>query len=439
MSHKDQEFEFMSNLSAAVREKTNRGARLIVFLVFIGLVWLLVWAYYAELDEVTRGMGQIIPTSKVQVVQNLEGGIVEEILIKPGDEVKAGQDLLKIKNQRFESTYQESKIRINELKIKVARLNSEINNKSLVFDKELVAAWPDLVNSQKGLYEANMRYIKNQNQMIEHQISQKRSEIAEASSRIKHLKENQKLLKKQIKIIQPLVDKRIESETGYIQLQREMAGVMERLGTARSSIPRLNSGISELKKKKSELKISFISRAQKELNEALAEIAQLEEKKVTFKDQVSRTHVKSPINGIVKQIYVNTIGGVVRPGMDLVEIVPVDDSLLIEVRIRPVDIAFISPGQDATIKVTAYDFSIYGGLKGKVSRISADALKDERGVTYFLVELKADKMRLGTKEKPLKIIPGMQVSVDILTGKKSVLNYILKPLLKAKQNALTER
>ncbi len=218
-----------------------------------------------------------------------------------------------------------------------------------------------------------------------------------------------------------------------------MAGIQERLGVARSSIPRLNSAVSELKKKIRELEISFNSRAQKELNDALAEIAKLKEKKVTFKDQVSRTHVKSPINGVVKQIFVNTIGGVVKPGMDLVEIVPMNETLLIEARIRPVDIAFIHVGQKATVKVTASDFSIYGGLKGVVSRISADALKDERGNTFFLVEIKADKMYLGTKNKPLKVIPGMTVSVDILTGKRSVLNYILKPILKARQNALSER
>ena len=439
MSSGKDELEFMSNLSAAVQERTNRGARLIVFIIFIALIWLIVWAYYAELDEVTRGMGRVIPSSKIQIVQNLEGGIVEDILVKPGDQLEKGQPLLKIKNQRFQSTFEESKIRLNELYIKIARLKAEVGLSEFKLKPELASAWPDLVTTQKGLFKSNMGYLANQDQMIDLQVAQKRSEISEASGRIKSLNKNLALLSKQIKMIKPLVDRKIESETGYIQLQREKAGINERLGSARSSIPRLRNAINELSKKKEELQISFKTRAQKELNEALVEIAKLEEKKETFQDQVTRTLVKSPIKGVVKQMYVNTIGGVVKPGMDLVEIVPIEESLLIEAKIRPVDIAFLYPGQEATVKVTAYDFSIYGGLKGKVSRISADALRDERGQTYFLVEIKAEKMQLGTADKPLKIIPGMTVSVDILTGKKSVLNYILKPILKAKQNALSER
>lgn len=439
MSVRSEDLAFMSNLSAAVQERHNRGARWIVLLVTLGVAWCLVWAYYAELDEVTRGMGQIIPSSKVQAVQNLEGGIVEEILVKPGDEVALGQPLLKIKNQRFESTLAESALRLAELRIKVARLRAEVSGEDMTVTEELRTQWPELAAAQEGLFQANRDYMENQAVMVDHQIAQKESEIDENTIRLKYLGESREYLARQIEMARPLVERKIESETAFLHLQREMAGLQERIATSRGMIPRLRSVIGELRERKNELRISFRTRAQKELSEGLSEIAKLEEKSEAFVDQVTRTTVRAPTSGVIKQLLVNTIGGVVSPGATLAEIVPAEDSLVIEARIRPVDIAFLHPGQRATVKVTAYDFAIYGGLEGKVERISADTLMDERGMTYFLVELSTDRTHLGPDEAPLELLPGMTVSVDILTGKKTVLQYILKPILRARENALKER
>ncbi|PID74229.1 MAG: hemolysin secretion protein D, partial [Desulfobacterales bacterium] len=270
-------------------------------------------------------------------------------------------------------------------------------------------------------------------------IKQKQAQISKFRLQGKHLRKKAGLLKEQIDITKPLVEQQIESRSDFLELKRKQADIQQQLEMASSSIPELLSQIDEMEKKKEELTISFQARAQKELSQALRNRTSLAEKQETFKDQVSRTLVRAPSAGIVKQIHVNTLGQVIKPGMDLVEIVPMEDSLLIEARIRPSDIAFLHPGQKATVKVTAYDFSIYGGLTGRVERISADTLKDERNQTYFLVEILTPKTNLGTSDKPLKIIPGMTVSVDIITGKKTILSYILKPILKAKQNALTER
>ncbi len=435
---KDQ-LDYITVYERAVHEQHYTRSRSIVLTLVLTCVMLVGWAWLATVDEVTRGMGVVIPSGKIQTVQNLEGGIVEELLVRDGDEVVKGQALIKIKNQGFESVFNEAATSIEGLSLEIARLEAELNETPLVIDPELARKNPDIAQVQQELYQSNTRFLANQQRILEEKIKQKQSQITKLRLQIKHLKKKASLLKQQIDITQPLVERKIESQSDFLELQRKQTDILEEKEMATSSIPELVSQVSEMRKKKEELIITFKARAQKELSLALRNRASLEEKQETFKDQVRRTLVTAPSSGIVKQIHVNTLGQVIRPGMDLVEIVPLEDNLLIEARIRPSDIAFLHPGQKATVKVTAYDFSIYGGLAGRVERISADTLKDEQNQTYFLVEIVTPKTNLGTKDKPLKIIPGMTVSVDIITGKKTILSYILKPLLKAKQNALTER
>ncbi len=435
----ENQLDYISVYQRAVHEEHYTRSRIIVITLASLCVLMAIWAKFATIDEVTRGMGVVIPSGKIQTVQNLEGGIVEELLVRDGDQVVKGQALIKIKNQGFESVFNEARTTIDGLSMEIARLEAELNETNLVIDPEVTKKHPEIARIQQDLYQSNVRFFTNQQRILEEKISQKQSHIHKIRLQIKHLKKKAGLLKQQINITKPLVEQKIESQSDFLDLQRKQADIIEQLEMATSSIPELKSQLSEMKKKKEELAITFKARAQKELGQALQNRASLAEKQETFKDQVSRTLVTAPSAGIVKQIHVNTLGQVIRPGMDLVEIVPLEDNLLIEARIRPSDIAFLHPGQKATIKVTAYDFSIYGGLPGKVERISADTLKDERNQTYFLVEIQTPKTNLGTKDKPLKIIPGMTVSVDIITGKKTILSYILKPLLKAKQNALTER
>ncbi len=433
------QLEYISIYQRAVHEQHYGRSRIIVVSLVGICALLIVWAKFAAIEEVTRGMGVVIPSGKIQMVQNLEGGIVEELLVRDGAQVVKGQPLIKIKNQGFESVLNEAKVTMDGLSLEIDRLEAELDGRELVIDPQLKKKIPEIAAVQMELYQSNIHFFRNQQRILEEKIKQKQAQITKFRLQGKHLRKKAGLLKEQIDITRPLVEQQIESRSDFLELKRKQADIQQQLEMASSSIPELLSQIDEMEKKKEELTISFQARAQKELSQALRNRTSLAEKQETFKDQVSRTLVRAPSAGIVKQIHVNTLGQVIKPGMDLVEIVPMEDNLLIEARIRPSDIAFLHPGQKATVKVTAYDFSIYGGLHGRVERISADTLEDERNQTYFLVEIVTPKTNLGTSDKPLKIIPGMTVSVDIITGKKTILSYILKPILKAKQNALTER
>ncbi|HAT1596470.1 TPA: HlyD family type I secretion periplasmic adaptor subunit [Legionella pneumophila] len=362
-------------------------ASLLFFIVAI------IWANYAILDEVTTAEGKVIPSSEVQVIQNLEGGIIQNIFVKEGQIVKKDQILMQIDNTRFMSSYAEAEKKIDALEIEIIRLNAEISNTKPVFPEKFTKTYPHLVQDQLSLYESRMRELNQLEKSLE-------------------------LAQKELNLTRPLLKGGSVSEVEVIRLERT---------------------VSEIKGNIEKFKSEELDR----LNKARSELFALIEANKADKDRLTRTTVRSPVYGIVKQIKTKTIGGVVQPGNDLLEIVPLDDTLLIEAKIRPSDIGFIHPGQKAMVKITAYDFSIYGGLDGVVEHISADTIIDEKTdkkeESYYIVKVRTEKNYLGTEKKPLPIIPGMQASVDILTGQKSVLQYLLKPIIKAKQSALRER
>ncbi|MFO2970174.1 HlyD family type I secretion periplasmic adaptor subunit [Legionella pneumophila serogroup 10] len=353
----------------------------------------IVWANYAILDEVTTGQGKVIPSSEVQVIQNLEGGIIQNIFVKEGQKVKKDQILMQIDNTRFMSSYAEAEKKIDALEIEIIRLNAEISNTKPVFPEKFTKTYPHLVQDQLSLYESRMRELNQLEKSLE-------------------------LAQKELNLTRPLLKGGSVSEVEVIRLERT---------------------VSEIKGNIEKFKSEELDR----LNKARTELFALIEANKADKDRLTRTTVRSPVYGIVKQIKTKTIGGVVQPGNDLLEIVPLDDTLLIEAKIRPSDIGFIHPGQKAMVKITAYDFSIYGGLEGIVEHISADTIIDEqtdkKEESYYIVKVRTEKNYLGTEKNPLPIIPGMQATVDILTGQKSVLQYLLKPIIKAKQSALRER
>ena len=433
----EKDTKFMSSLSAAIVQQNRRESKIIVNIIFISVIIIIGWAAFAEIDQLTRGTGKIITTSNVQVVQNLEGGIISKVLVKTGDLVEKDQPLLKIENKRFISNFEGSLLESAVLKLRASRLSAE-SGQPLVFDKKLAEKWTDLVTSEKNLYQAHIDFLKNQFIIVKHQIAQRQGNIQDSISHISYLKKNKKLLEEQITMTSPLVERGIESKSNFIKLERELVDINNKLESEKYAIITAQAAIRELKSKIDDLKMSFSNRAQKELNETIAKISQLREKQTSLKDQVTRTLVRSPLKGIVKQIFVNTVGGVAKPGMDLVEIVPYDESLLAEIKIKPADIAFIHPGQKATVKYTAYDFSIYGGLEGEITRISADTMTDKRDNSYYLIYVKTKNNTLST-DKPMEIIPGMTVTVDILTGKRTILDYLLKPIIQVKNSALTER
>ncbi|MBS9782837.1 MAG: biotin/lipoyl-binding protein, partial [Arcobacter sp.] len=296
---KQDKLEFTSNLSAAFAEQTSRGARLVIFVSVLGVLWFIIWAYFAKIDEVTRGIGQIIPSSKVQMVQNLEGGIVEEILVKEGDEVKKNQVLLKLKNQGFQSSFAQSEINLIQLKLQALRLKAQISQKPFLVDENVSKQWNDLVENQKNIYKTNLQHLKNQENTVKAQIEQKQSFLNETKVKIRHLKNKLKLVKKQIAITKPLVESKVESETNFLSLKREKIDIAQQLEVSSSSIKGLRSAIEELKSKQKEFYLNFQAKSQKELNDALIKIASLEEQRENFADKVTRTKVLSPTKGIV--------------------------------------------------------------------------------------------------------------------------------------------
>lgn len=435
----ESDITFMSSLSQAALEKPTAKSQWIVWVILAVFVWLIGWANYAELDKIVRGEGKVIPPSEIQIIQNLEGGIIQSMLVSPGDKVIAGQTLLKLDNTQFISSFDESEIRKAQLTARAQRLTAEAFNKP--FNAVETSTDPRiqiLFDREYRLYEGRFKQHQTNDDILTQQIEQKKLELEEAYSQDRQLKRSRSLLNQEISLMNPLVKQGIASQVDLLKLQREENEVYTKLKTVQNSIPKIKSIIEEFRSKRIEAKELIMNDAHEQLNEVLAEISQLEKSKIALADRVQRTDIRSPVNGTIKQILVNTIGGVVQPGSNIIEIVPEDDALVLEAKILPADIGFIYVGLKSKIKFTAYDFAVYGGLDATVTRISADTITDEEGNSFYIARIKTDKNHLGTEANPLYLLPGMTASVDIIVGKHTVLDYLLKPILKAKELALRE-
>jgi adhesin transport system membrane fusion protein len=433
------DIEFMSSLSQAALEKPNAKSQWMVWVILLVIIWLIGWANYAELDKIVRGEGKVVPSTQIQVIQNLEGGIVDEMLIRAGDKVKKGQTLLKLDNTQFTSSFDESEIKQAQLVARAQRLTAEAFDKPFKADEASDnPRIQSLYDREYRLYEGRDRQHQTNDKILAQKIEQNKLELQEAYSQSKQLARSRSLLNQEITLMQPLVKQGIASKVDLLRLQREENDAYSKLRTVENSIPKIKSIIIESRAKRTEAKEVFMNEAHEELNQVLAEINQLEKSNVALADRVKRTDIKSPVNGTIKQILINTIGGVVQPGSDIVEIVPEDDALVLEAKIVPSDIGFIYEGLTAKVKFTAYDFAIYGGLDGTVTRISADTITDDEGNSFYIARIKTDKNHLGSPKSPLYLLPGMTASVDIIVGKHTILDYLLKPIIKAKDLALRE-
>jgi adhesin transport system membrane fusion protein len=321
----------------------------------------------------------------------------------------------------------------------IARLEAEANQTQITFPKIVMENDPQIAVDQKVIFKAHKKQLDLEINILRSEYDQKIQEIEEIKGRRQELQNNLQLAMEQSDIAEPLMKKGLYSKVDYIKLKRDVVRLRGEVNALGRSLPRLTKEAEESQKKIEQRRAEFGSLALEEISKRRVELNSLKEILAAGKDRVKRTDVRSPVRGSVKQIIINTIGGVVRPGDPILEIIPLDDTLLFEVRIRPADIAFLYPGQKAKIKITAYDFSIYGGMEGVVEQISADTLQDDRGEYHYRVKLRTKTNAITYRGSKLPIIPGMTASVDILTGKKSVLDYLLKPILKASQNALRER
>jgi adhesin transport system membrane fusion protein len=430
---------FMAERDAALLMGTSQGSHLILITTIVFFVTAVAWAALARIDEVTHGDGKVIPSSKLQVVQNLEGGILTEILVSEGEVVSKGQPLLRLDDTYLSSTYRESRLDYFDLFARAARLTAEANNTPLEMPKSVWSDAPDIAKNEVALYESRVDELRSNLGILEQQEAQIRQEITELHSHKEKLARSYQLVKQELTMSEPLEAEGAISEVEILRLRRSVNDIKGELDASRLAIPRMESELVEMQSKVKDLEITFRTQARAELNEVAAKLSSLEETLHSKGDRVRRTIVNSPVNGEVKQILVATVGGVIQPGMDLIEIVPMEGNLLVEAHVRPADIAFLRPDQDAEVKLTAYDFAIYGGLPAKLEHISADTITDENGESFYLIRVRTERSFLGSESNPLEIIPGMTAVVDILTGQKSVLDYLLKPVLRAREMALRER
>jgi adhesin transport system membrane fusion protein len=434
------DIRFMNSLNAAVLAENPLRPQLLLIVITMTVLSLILWASFAEIDERTKGIGRIIPSQQVQVVQNLEGGIIKKILVSEGELVKQGQILVMIDDTGPGSTFAESMTVMNELVARSRRLRAEAGIKPFSIDEDTSDKMHALLEKEERLYNTNMRRKKSELAVLEQRLTQRRIELSEARQNLRSLQKSIGMIAREIELTEPLFKKRLVSELEFLQLQQRSLEKQNELDSAQKMVKTLTSRIAEAQNQIDELQDKHRGEAQEEFNKVMAEIERMAMAQVAIEDRVERTNVRSPVDGTVKQLLVNTVGGVVQPGMDIVQIVPNEKGLLVEARIKPSDIAFLAPGLKAIVKLTAYDYAIYGGLEGKVRHISADTITSEdRREEYYLVRVETEKDYLGSEKGKKKTMVGMTAEVDIITGKKTILQYLMKPILRAKHNALRER
>lgn len=439
MSDHKADIRFMPDTYAAEVESLPLSTHTILWVSALFVLIAIVWANFAKLDEIARADGRVIPSSQIQVVQNLEGGILTRVLVRAGDSVTTGETLILLDDTRFASSFREGKLTTHSLTARIARLEAEIADAPFSSITGFPAEHQLLLQDEILLYNSRRNELHSALDILRQQLTQYRQGLAELRATENKLAKNAALAQQEYDLTEPLVEKGAVSQVELLRLQAAVNDTSGRLEETRLAIPGAEAAVAEAQQKIQERRQQFISATQAELNEARTEFSRLEISNVALEDRVNRTAVRSPVEGTVNQVLVNTVGAVVQPGMDLVEIVPTNDTLLIEARIRPSDIAFIHPGQKATVKLTAYDFSVYGGLDAVLELISADSITDEHGEHFFKIQVRTQKNHLGSDNNPLPIIPGMVATVDILTGEKTVMDYILKPLKRAQAAALSER
>lgn len=397
------------------------------------------WASLAVIEEATRGEGRVIPASKIQLVQNLEGGIVRELNVREGDRVEVGDVLLRIDPTRATASHGEAQERIAGLRALMARLQAETEGRALAFPDDLKATYPELLARQREHFVSRKAELTSAVQGYELQARQRAQELIELDAKIKTLTRGLEIARAEWDILKPLAKSRSVSKSELLRAEGKVNDTEGALEAAKLALPRVRAQKAEVQQRIAEREATFRSETLSQLTKARVELSALTESNREAADALARTTVRAPATGIVKTVHVTTIGQVVKPGSDLIEIVPLNEKLLVEAKVSPRDIAFLRPGQRALVKLTAYDFSIYGGLEGRVENIGADSVTNDKGETFYMILVRTDSSRLQHGDDSLPIIPGMVAQVDVMTGSKTVLAYMTKPLTRMRQDALRER
>lgn len=412
-------------------------ARLFLYTVLLTVVALLVWAYFASIDEVTRGAGRVIPASQLQRIQSFDGGVVEQIFIREGQIVEAGQVLMQIDPTRFVSDFRENRAQRYTLQARAERLRALATGTAFEPSEELRQEVPDIVAQEREVYESRREELREQENVLNDRIRQRREELREAQARHDTAQREVSMASQELNLTRPLLASGAVSEVEVLRLQRDVSSATGERNQADAAVSRLEAAVEEAEGQLLELGAERRSEWRNDLAQTLGDLNALQQSGTGLQDRVRLTEIRSPVDGIVQRIHINTIGGVAQPGQEVVEIVPTDDQLLVEARIAPQDIAFLHPGQPATIKLTAYDYAIYGGLQAELERISADTITDDDGNTFYQVRVRS--LENENVADRLQVIPGMTAQVDIVTGKRTVMQFMLKPVLRAWRDSMGER
>jgi len=417
-----------------------RRASLILLWSIAGFfVAIFLWMTFAEVDTVTRADGRVIPSAKLQVIQNLEGGIVSEILVKPGQAVDKGDKLVALSAVQHDSEKQSRRQQVMALDARAARLTAIANGSKPKFSKDVTVNAPNVLSIEMAAYLSKAAEQESQVAVLDAQLVQKQRELEEYQVTLQTTRKSLELGREERATIAHLVERGLEPRLELVRVDRTMAEQEGRADVAVVTIERIKSAINEIRSRRDATIRQFRSDALAELNRTMADLNALLQSMPALTDRVARTEIRAPMTGIVNRIFVATLGGIVRPGDPIVEIVPADDQLVVEALVVPKDIGFVKLGQHANVKITAYDYAIFGSMEGSVVNVGADAVPNEKGEAFYQVRIETKTRAIESLDKKLPIIPGMQAQIDIITGKKTILQYVSRPIVALKENAFRER
>ena len=432
----NQQQDWVADADWARLQQEPVRARLLLRVMGLILLLLLLWSAFAEVDEVARGEGKVIPSSQLQVIQSFDGGVVEQVLVHEGQVVEKGDLLLRIDPTRFVSSYRENRAEYLALQARAARLQALTNGTEFSLPAEVEQGAADIASHERSLYQTNRRELEQQLEIARSQLDQRQQELNEVRAKLTQASRSLELASQELNVTRPLLASGAISEVEILRLEAEVARAWGDKEQSQAQESRLLLAVEEAEGKLRETELNTRNKWRAELSDVLSKVAALGESGTGLADRIKYAEIRAPVRGTIQRIYTNTLGGVVQPGREVVEMVPLDDQLLVEAKISPRDIAFLHPDQEAIVKFTAYDFVVYGGLKGRVELISPDAITDDKDRTFYIVRVRTERAGF---DPSLPIMPGMMTQVDIITGKKTVLSYLLKPVLRAQQNALSER
>ena len=449
------ELTFARAATSALARKPAVRYRLMSCAIIAFVVFMIIWAALAEVDEVTHAEGQVVASQRIQTIQNLEGGILSGLLVLEGQIVAQGDVLARLDNEMAASNYRDAISRALDHQAAIIRLQAELENKEPLFPQNAAVWLADLMGApinaeieaqanqvfqnQTAAWQARNQRKEAELSLLRSQHEQRLQEVKEQTARLSQAQANLAISKEQMALAEPLVKSGNYSRMDFLRLQSQAVALTGEIHTIEASLPRARAAAAEVEQRMAFREAELAAGITDEMNQRRLDLASIRETISAGGDRVTRTELRSPVRGAVRQVFINTVGGVVKPGEAIMDIVPLDGTLLVEARVRPSDVAFLRPRQSAMVKISAYDFSIYGGLQGQLEQISADTIEDKRGESFYQVRVRTDSSFIVYQGNALSIMPGMLATVDIMIGKKTVLDYILKPVLKSKQNALRER